>query len=60
MSGCWIAVASAEHVRLGHAHGFMQICHGKAARSLGEVITPEAWTGSYYLDVCVPSMNPSS
>lgn len=27
----WIAVASAEHVRIGVAHGFMQVCHGKAA-----------------------------
>src|SRR5262245_13567742 len=27
----WIAVASAEHVRLGRAEGFMQVCHGKAA-----------------------------
>jgi hypothetical protein len=27
----WIAVASAEHVRLGRAAGFMQVCHGKAA-----------------------------
>jgi hypothetical protein len=27
----WIAVASAEHVRKGHAQGFMQVCHGKAA-----------------------------
>jgi hypothetical protein len=27
----WIAVASAEHVRLGRATGFMQVCHGKAA-----------------------------
>jgi hypothetical protein len=27
----WIAVASAEHVRLGKADGFMQVCHGKAA-----------------------------
>jgi len=26
----WIAVASAEHVRLGRAQGFMQVCHGKA------------------------------
>lgn len=25
----WIAVASAEHVRLGRAGGFMQVCHGK-------------------------------
>lgn len=27
----WIAVASAEHVRVGRAHGFMQVSHGKAA-----------------------------
>ncbi|WP_207460496.1 EVE domain-containing protein [Azospirillum sp. SYSU D00513] len=27
----WIAVASAEHVRLGRASGFMQVCHGKGA-----------------------------
>jgi len=27
----WIAVASAEHVRLGRCQGFMQVCHGKAA-----------------------------
>ncbi len=27
----WIAVASAEHVRLGRARGFMQVCHGKRA-----------------------------
>lgn len=27
----WLAVASAEHVRLGRAQGFMQVCHGKAA-----------------------------
>ena len=26
----WIAVASAEHVRIGRQHGFMQVCHGKA------------------------------
>lgn len=26
----WIAVASAEHVRLGLAEGFMQVCHGKS------------------------------
>ncbi|GAU84936.1 EVE domain-containing protein [Bosea sp. BIWAKO-01] len=30
MTGYWIAVASAEHVRLGLAGGFMQVCHGKA------------------------------
>jgi EVE domain len=28
---CWVAVASAEHVRVGRAEGFMQICHGKGA-----------------------------
>lgn len=28
--GCWIAVASADHVRRGRAGGFMQVCHGKA------------------------------
>jgi len=27
----WIAVASAEHVALGRAQGFMQVCHGRAA-----------------------------
>ena len=27
---CWIAVASAEHVRAGVAAGIMQVCHGKA------------------------------
>jgi hypothetical protein len=27
----WIAVASAEHVRIGRSRGFMQVCHGKAA-----------------------------
>lgn len=26
----WLAVASAEHVRIGRAGGFMQVCHGKA------------------------------
>jgi hypothetical protein len=31
MSTSWIAVASAEHVRIGRARGFMQLCHGKAA-----------------------------
>jgi len=31
MPGHWIAVAAAEHVRHGHAGGFMQVCHGKAA-----------------------------
>ena len=31
MSRNWVAVASAEHVRLGRSNGFMQVCHGKAA-----------------------------
>lgn len=31
MSANWLAVASAEHVRHGREHGFMQVCHGKAA-----------------------------
>ena len=31
MSQSWLAVASAEHVRLGRAGGFMQVNHGKAA-----------------------------
>ncbi|MBS1155565.1 MAG: hypothetical protein H6R07_1489 [Proteobacteria bacterium] len=26
----WLAVASAEHVRLGRTNGFMQVCHGKS------------------------------
>ncbi len=27
----WLAVASAEHVRIGQAHGFTQVNHGKLA-----------------------------
>jgi hypothetical protein len=30
MPNNWIAIASAEHVRLGRKQGFMQVCHGKA------------------------------
>ena len=30
MSGHWMAVASAAHVRLGREGGFMQVSHGKA------------------------------
>ena len=26
----WLAVASAEHVEIGRAGGFMQVCHGRA------------------------------
>lgn len=29
MTKAWIAVASAAHVRIGRAAGFMQVCHGK-------------------------------
>ena len=31
MTGCWIAVASADHVKRGQQGGFMQVNHGKAA-----------------------------
>lgn len=31
MTRNWVAVASAEHVRIGRSKGFMQVCHGKAA-----------------------------
>jgi hypothetical protein len=31
MTKNWVAVASAEHVRIGRSRGFMQVCHGKAA-----------------------------
>ena len=31
MTGNWIAVASADHVRHGLKAGIMQVCHGKAA-----------------------------
>ncbi len=31
MTRNWVAVASAEHVRIGRAEGFMQANHGKAA-----------------------------
>jgi hypothetical protein len=31
MNKDWVAVASAEHVRIGRSRGFMQVCHGKAA-----------------------------
>src|SRR5262249_31349033 len=31
MTGHWIAVASAEHVRRGRREGFVQVSHGKAA-----------------------------
>lgn len=31
MARFWLAVASADHVRIGRAGGFMQVNHGKAA-----------------------------
>lgn len=31
MSKNWLAVASADHVAVGRAAGFMQICHGKVS-----------------------------
>lgn len=31
MSRNWVAVASAEHVRIGRSQGFMQVNHGKAS-----------------------------
>lgn len=31
MTRNWVAVASAEHVRIGRSEGFMQVCHGQAA-----------------------------
>ncbi|MBB3643961.1 hypothetical protein FHX14_000120 [Rhizobium sp. BK619] len=39
MAKAWIAVASAEHVRIGRQAGFMQVCHGKASPL--RRITPE-------------------
>ena len=27
----WLAVASADHVAIGRAEGFMQVCHGKVS-----------------------------
>ena len=41
----WIAVACAEHVRVGRAQGFMQVCHGKAAPL--RRLLPGDWV-SYY------------
>jgi hypothetical protein len=31
MTGNWVAVASADHVRRGLASGIMQVCHGKVS-----------------------------
>jgi hypothetical protein len=42
---CWIAVASAEHVRIGRSAGFMQVCHGKGAPL--RRITPGDWVAYY-------------
>lgn len=47
----WIAVASAEHVRIGRAQGFMQVCHGKAALlrrlSPGDRVVYRSPTGTF-------------
>lgn len=47
----WIAVASAEHVRIGRRQGFMQVCHGKAAPlrriSPGDAVTYYSPTQSF-------------
>jgi hypothetical protein len=42
----WLAVASAEHVRIGRAEGFMQVCHGKAVPL--RRLRPDDWV-IYYL-----------
>jgi hypothetical protein len=45
MSRNWIAVASADHVRLGCEAGFMQVHHGKAAAL--RRISPGDWVVYY-------------
>jgi len=45
MTRHWLAVASAEHVRIGRAQGFMQVCHGKAAAL--RRIKPGDWVAYY-------------
>src|SRR5579864_8135925 len=45
MSRNWIAVASADHVRLGREAGFMQVHHGKAAAL--RRISPGDWVIYY-------------
>lgn len=42
---CWVAVASAEHVRIGRTHGFMQVCHGKGTPL--RRISPGDWVAYY-------------
>jgi EVE domain len=42
---CWVAVAAAEHVRIGRAEGFMQVCHGKGAPL--RRISPGDWVVYY-------------
>ena len=42
---CWVAVASAEHVRIGRTHGFMQVCHGKGTPL--RRISPGDWVVYY-------------
>lgn len=31
MTRCWIGVVSLQHVMIGVAHGFAQVCHGRQA-----------------------------
>ena len=45
MTRFWVAVASAEHVRLGRAQGFMQVGHGKAAPL--KRVQPDDWVAYY-------------
>ncbi|MCP0913670.1 MULTISPECIES: EVE domain-containing protein [Legionella] len=41
----WLAVAAAEHVRVGRQLGFMQVCHGKKAPLLR--LHPHDWVVYY-------------
>jgi hypothetical protein len=36
----WIGVASRNHVRMGMAGGFCQLCHGKAAPMRRLIVNP--------------------
>jgi hypothetical protein len=42
---CWIGVASKEHVQVGAAGGFCQLCHGKA--SAVRRLSPGDWIAYY-------------
>lgn len=45
MTRYWIAVASADHVRIGRQQGFMQVCDGKPAPL--RRIRPGDWVACY-------------